>query len=160
MYKNIVVAIDLNDETSGRNPLLAAVELARKFRAQLHVLTVVRELEAILQAKTSPLAYELIAGDLEHQLARLIRKVGASNLHPKILGSRREHLCRDPRHLRGSGGRSDRCGLAPAGDEGLSARHECIAGDAPRPLLGPGRAGGQSIPTRDMTLGRARLRRG
>jgi nucleotide-binding universal stress UspA family protein len=85
MYKNIVVAIDLNDETSWRKPLFSAVELARKFGAQLHVLTVVREVEAILQAKTSPLAYELIAGDLENQLERLIRQVDASDLHPKIL---------------------------------------------------------------------------
>jgi nucleotide-binding universal stress UspA family protein len=85
MYKNILVAIDLNDDTSWREPLLSAIELARKFGAQLHVLTVVRELEAIVQAKSSPLAYELIAGDLEGQLARLIREADASDLHPKIL---------------------------------------------------------------------------
>jgi len=85
MYKNIVVAIDLNDETSWRKPLLCAVELARKFGAQLHVLTIVREVEAILQAKTSPLAYELVARDLENQLERLIRQVDASDLHPEIL---------------------------------------------------------------------------
>lgn len=29
MYKNILLAIDLNDETSCRKPLLSAVELAR-----------------------------------------------------------------------------------------------------------------------------------
>ena len=85
MYKNIVVAIDLNDETSWRKPLLSGIELTRKFGAQLHVLTVVRELEAILQAKSSPLAYELIAGDLEGELARLIRQANASDLHPKIV---------------------------------------------------------------------------
>ena len=85
MYKNIVVVIDLNDETCWRKPLLSAVELARKFVAQLHVITVVRDVEAILQAKAAPLAYELIAGDLEQQLARLIRQVDASDLHPKIL---------------------------------------------------------------------------
>ena len=31
MYKNILLAIDLNDETSCRKPLLSAVELARHF---------------------------------------------------------------------------------------------------------------------------------
>ena len=31
MYKNILLAIDLNDETSCRKPLLSAVELARTF---------------------------------------------------------------------------------------------------------------------------------
>jgi nucleotide-binding universal stress UspA family protein len=85
MYKNILVAIDLNDEASCRKPLLSAVELARKFAARLYVLTVVREVEAILQAKTSPLAYDLVATDLENQLARLIRQVDASDLHPQIL---------------------------------------------------------------------------
>jgi len=85
MYRNILVAIDLNDETSWHKPLPSAVELARKFGAQLHVLTVVREVEAILQAKTSPLGYELIATDLENQLAALIRRVNADDLQPKIL---------------------------------------------------------------------------
>jgi len=47
MYKNILVAIDLNDETSCRKPLLSAAELARTFGARLHILTVVREVEAI-----------------------------------------------------------------------------------------------------------------
>ena len=51
VYKNILLAIDLNDETSCHKPLLAAVELARTFGARLHVLTVVREVEAILEAK-------------------------------------------------------------------------------------------------------------
>ena len=48
MYKNILLAIDLKDETSYRKPLLVAVELARTFGARLHVLSVVREVEAIL----------------------------------------------------------------------------------------------------------------
>jgi nucleotide-binding universal stress UspA family protein len=85
MYKNILLAIDLNDEASCGKPLLSAVELARKFGAQLHVLTVVREIEAVLQAKSAPLAYDLIAKDLENQLVSLIRRVDASDLHPKIL---------------------------------------------------------------------------
>jgi len=85
MYKNILVAIDLNEETSCRKPLVSAVELARGFGAQLHVLTVVREVEAVLQAKTSPLAYDLIAKDLENRLAALIRHADAADLHPEIL---------------------------------------------------------------------------
>jgi nucleotide-binding universal stress UspA family protein len=85
MYKNILLAIDLNDETSCRKPLLSAVELARTFGARLHVLTVVREVEAILQAKTTPLGYELIAEDLENRIAALIRRADASDLKPNIL---------------------------------------------------------------------------
>ena len=85
MYKNILLAIDLNDETSCRKPLLSAVELARTFGARLHVLTVVREVEAILQAKTAPLGYDLITEDLESRIAALIRRVNASDLKPDIL---------------------------------------------------------------------------
>jgi nucleotide-binding universal stress UspA family protein len=85
MYKNILVALDLNDETSCRKPLLSAVELARTFGARLHVLTVVREVEAILQAKSAPLAYELIATDLENELRALIRRVNPSGLNPNII---------------------------------------------------------------------------
>jgi nucleotide-binding universal stress UspA family protein len=84
MYKNILVAIDLNDEASCHKPLLSAVELARTFRARLHVLTVVREVEAILQAKTATLGYEVIAADLENRLAALIRRVDASDLDRSI----------------------------------------------------------------------------
>ena len=85
MYKNILVAIDLNDETSCHKPLVSAVELARTFGARLHVLTVVREVEAILQAKTATLGYEVIVADLENGLAALIRRVDASDLDPSIL---------------------------------------------------------------------------
>ena len=85
MYKNILLAIDLNDETSCRKPLLSAVELARTFGARLHVLTVVREVEAILQAKTAPLGYDLITEDLESRIAALIRRVNVSDLKPNSL---------------------------------------------------------------------------
>jgi nucleotide-binding universal stress UspA family protein len=85
MFKNIVVAIDLNDETSWRKPLLSAVELTRTFRAQLHVLTVLREVEAVLQAKAAALGYDPIITYLENELASRIRQVGADDLHPKIL---------------------------------------------------------------------------
>jgi nucleotide-binding universal stress UspA family protein len=85
MYKNIPLAIDLNDEPSCRKPLLSVVELARTFGARLHVLTVVREVEAILKAKTAPLGYDLITADLENRIAALVRRVDASDLNPNIL---------------------------------------------------------------------------
>ena len=85
MYKNILVAIDLNDEASCRKPLLSAVELARTFGARLHVLTVVREIEAILQAKSAPLGYDPIISYLENRIAALIRQVNAYDLQPKII---------------------------------------------------------------------------
>ena len=70
MYKNILLAIDLNDETSCRKPFLSAVELARTFGARLHVLTVMREVEAVLRAKAATLGYDLIAADLKTGLPR------------------------------------------------------------------------------------------
>jgi nucleotide-binding universal stress UspA family protein len=85
MYKNILLAVDLDDELSCREPVLSAVELARTFGARLHVLTVVREIEAILQAKTAPLGYDVIVADLENRLAALIRRVNASDLNPNML---------------------------------------------------------------------------
>ena len=85
MYNNILLAIDLNDEASCRKPLLTAVELARTFGARLHVLTVVREVEAILEAKAAPLGYDLVAADLEDRIAALIRRADASDLKPNIL---------------------------------------------------------------------------
>jgi nucleotide-binding universal stress UspA family protein len=85
MYKNILLAIDLNDETSCRKPLLSAVELARTFGARLHVLTVVRELEVILEARAATIAYEVIVSDLQNRIATLIRRADASDLKPNIL---------------------------------------------------------------------------
>jgi nucleotide-binding universal stress UspA family protein len=84
MYKNILLAIDLNDETSCRKPLLSAVELARTFGARLHILTVVREVEAILQARAT-IAYQVIVSDLENRIDALIRRADASDLKPNIL---------------------------------------------------------------------------
>ena len=46
---------------------------------------VVREVEAILQAKTAPLGYALIEADLENRIAALIRRVNASDLKLNIL---------------------------------------------------------------------------
>jgi nucleotide-binding universal stress UspA family protein len=85
MYTNILVAIDLNDQASCCKPLLSAAEFARAFGARLHVLTVVREVKAILEAKAATLGYDLIATDLETRIAALIRYVDASDLNPNIL---------------------------------------------------------------------------
>ena len=85
MYKNILLAIDLNDKTSCRKPLLSAVELARTFGARLHVLTVVRDVEAILEARAATIAYEVIVSDLESRIDALIRRADASDLKPNVL---------------------------------------------------------------------------
>jgi nucleotide-binding universal stress UspA family protein len=73
------------DETSCRKPLLSAVELARTFGARLHILTVMREVEAILEARAATIAYEVIVSDLENRIASLIQRADASDLKPNIL---------------------------------------------------------------------------
>ena len=85
MYKNIVAAIDLDDETSWRKPFVAAVDLARRFGAELHALTRIREVEAVLLAKSAPLGYDPIVSYLENRIAALIRQVNAYDLHPQVI---------------------------------------------------------------------------
>ncbi len=85
MFRNVLAAIDLNDETGWRRPLETAATLARVFGARLHVLTVVREIEAILQAKAAALGYDPVIRYLETELDGRIREIGAYDLRPKIL---------------------------------------------------------------------------
>jgi nucleotide-binding universal stress UspA family protein len=84
VYRNIIVAIDVIEENSWHAPLICAVELARKFAAQLHVVTVVRDLDALLQASVAPIGYEVIVTEVENQLAGLIRRATADDLHPSV----------------------------------------------------------------------------
>jgi len=49
---------------------------------RLHVLTVVREVETVGQAKAAPLGYELIEAGLENRIAALIRRVMRPTLSP------------------------------------------------------------------------------
>jgi nucleotide-binding universal stress UspA family protein len=85
MFKTILVAIDLNEPASCRRPLESAVTLGRTFGAQLHVLTVVREVEAVLQAKAAALGYDPVVAYLENETESLIRDADAYDLHPKIM---------------------------------------------------------------------------
>ena len=95
MYKNILLAIDLNDESMPASRCSRRSSSHARSAPGFMFLTVVREVEAILQAKTAPLAYDLIAGDLESRIAALIRRVNASDLNRNILVThRRQHLCR------------------------------------------------------------------
>lgn len=87
MYKNILIAVDLIDEGAWRTPLVAGVEQARKFGAHLTILTVIREIEAIIEVKAGPVAYEMIAASLKNDLAERVREVGASDLRPQLAAS-------------------------------------------------------------------------
>ncbi len=57
---------------------LSAVELAHILGARLRVLTVMRDIDGILEAKVAgTLGYDVIGGYLETRIADLIRKAGA-----------------------------------------------------------------------------------
>src|SRR5215472_4618752 len=105
MYRNILLAIDLNDETSCRKPLLSAVELAHTFSARLHVLTVVREVEANPGGKGGE---DRLRG---HRLGSTepdrCPDPSGQCVRPQAQRSRhawRQHLCRDFGSRRGSRG--------------------------------------------------------
>jgi nucleotide-binding universal stress UspA family protein len=86
MYKRILVAIDVNEESGWQQPLTAAAEHARKFGSeQLIVLTVIREVEALVYAHMGAVVYEMITHKLENQLAAKVREVNAYDLKPKIV---------------------------------------------------------------------------
>lgn len=85
MYKHVLVAIDLDEESGWRQPLVAGAEHARKFGADLTVMTVVREIEAMVRAQVAPLGYRLFAAELENQLAARVREANAQDLHPKLI---------------------------------------------------------------------------
>lgn len=86
MYNRVLVAIDLNEQSSWRKPLVAAAEQARKFGSeQLIVLTVIREIDALVYAQVGAVGYEMMARGLEDQLAARVREVEAYDLKPKIV---------------------------------------------------------------------------
>jgi nucleotide-binding universal stress UspA family protein len=92
MYKYILVAIDLNEEDGWHQPLAAGAEHARKFGADLTVMTVVREVEALMRARVAPVGYQLFAADLENKLAARVRQANAYDLHPKLVVTHGESI--------------------------------------------------------------------
>ncbi|HET9639246.1 MAG TPA: universal stress protein [Allosphingosinicella sp.] len=57
MYKNILVAVDADEPDSWADALPVAAVLARCFSARLTLCSVVRDMEAELQAEWSPIGY-------------------------------------------------------------------------------------------------------
>ena len=85
MYKNILVPIDIAEQSSWRKALPTAVELVKSFGGQLHAATVVRDIDAILQTQYSLLAYEKLIADAERQLAALLSANVPSELKPRSI---------------------------------------------------------------------------
>jgi nucleotide-binding universal stress UspA family protein len=92
VYKRILVAIDPNDDSGWRAPLMAGAEQARKFGAELIVLTVLREVEAILNARAGPFAYETIKRELERLLSARVFDAQAHDLRPKLVVTHAESI--------------------------------------------------------------------
>jgi nucleotide-binding universal stress UspA family protein len=86
MYQRVLVAIDLDEESGWRRPLVAAAAQVRQFRSErLIVLTVIREIEALVFARIGAIGYEMMAHDLEQRLAARVRQADAYDLKPKLV---------------------------------------------------------------------------
>lgn len=68
MFKNILLPIDLNEESSWRKPLAVAIDMCRKNDATLRVMTVIPSLGMSIVAQYFPKDYEKQAAQkaLEH----------------------------------------------------------------------------------------------
>lgn len=76
MYSNILVPVDLNEESSWKKALPVAVEYCKAFKARLHVMTVVPDLRRALEAQLyfPPDYEEKVQAEAEKQLQALIKK--------------------------------------------------------------------------------------
>ena len=73
MYKNILIAVDADEPASWADALPVAAELARCFSARLTLCSVVRDVEAELEAEWSPIGYREM---LELARVRLLELAG------------------------------------------------------------------------------------
>ncbi len=92
MYKRVLAATDLNDEMGWRKPMLVAAEHARKFGAELVLVSVLREIEAFVYAQTGPFAYDVVMAGLKDKLAQRVREIGADDLHPVLMVTHGESI--------------------------------------------------------------------
>tara|TARA_Y100001934_G_scaffold283211_1_gene401223 strand:+ start:2983 stop:3234 length:252 start_codon:yes stop_codon:yes gene_type:complete len=76
MYKNILLPIDLNHESSWRKALPVSLERCRSFDADLHIMTVVPDMGKALVASFFPADFEEKA--LEQAQAALAKVVDAN----------------------------------------------------------------------------------
>ena len=75
MYRNILVPVDLNEESSWKKALPAAVEYGKAFGARLHVMTVVPDLRKGVVAQYFAPDFEKKAlAEADKQLQALIKK--------------------------------------------------------------------------------------
>ncbi len=83
MVRNIVLPLDLDDESSWRKALPTAVDFARRSGAQLHVMTVVPDehVKMTIVAQLIPEGYEeRIVDDARQRLAALLKSHAPDDL--------------------------------------------------------------------------------
>jgi len=81
LYKNVLIPVDLNVESSWEKALPTAVTLCQAFDAELHIMTVVPEFGSPMVAQYFPVEYEKKA--LEHadeKLKELIEQTDTDGL--------------------------------------------------------------------------------
>jgi nucleotide-binding universal stress UspA family protein len=89
MYKNILLPVDLNEESSWKKALPTAVEYCHAFGAALHVMTVIPDYRKGIVAQYFPADFEKKAREeTDKQLQALIKK-----LVPQAL-STQQHVTR------------------------------------------------------------------
>lgn len=95
-YKRILVPVDLSEPSSWQGAFPVAIALARAFGAQLHVTTVVRDLDAVWRSQYSLPAYESMIAEADKRLASIVaesipkemaveRTIGQGSVYAEIL---------------------------------------------------------------------------
>lgn len=75
MYKNILLSVDLNDESSWKSALPTAVEMCKSSRGKLHIVTVLPSFGMPMVAGYFPADFETKArADLEKALTEFVAK--------------------------------------------------------------------------------------
>jgi nucleotide-binding universal stress UspA family protein len=74
MYNNILIPIDLADDGSWQRSFPVATALARAFDSRLHVMTVVRDIDAMLQAQYFAAGYERMVEEVANRLTALVQR--------------------------------------------------------------------------------------
>lgn len=72
MYTNILIPVDLSVESSWKKPFPVAMALARLFSARLHVMTVVRDIDAMFEGRYLAGSYEQLIDEATRGLAALV----------------------------------------------------------------------------------------
>jgi nucleotide-binding universal stress UspA family protein len=85
MYKNILVPIDLAEQSSWRTAFPAAIELVKTFGGKLYVTTIVRDLDALWKTQYSLLSYETLIADAERRLATCVADNVPKELEPHVV---------------------------------------------------------------------------